>query len=177
MSGSRVGLVLDVVAVLLLGTSLVFAVTRYTSMSESHDELVEYREKLQQAKKIAATLPASELPSKNPGTGERDLKPLVQQKSTQYALTLVFMTDSEKVLNKGTFERNILSRIVNVNHDKLVQFLADLESSSNARIKELRIHPTKTSGDLYSDVEFILTQRGTVDTSPANPLGKSEGAP
>ncbi|MCK6498651.1 MAG: hypothetical protein L6Q38_04135 [Nitrospira sp.] len=135
-----------------------FAVDRYLAFAKGEAELEERIAALQDAKEIyqqasgafgAATAPTEDLP----------LKPLVQKAGAEAKVRLNYLSETEKDLGKGVHERSVVARTSDVPHATLVAFLAALEARGDgARIKELRLKPSKTQSGIYQDAECVLAR-------------------
>jgi hypothetical protein len=151
-----------------------FAVERYLKMSETQEALDAVIIDLTEAQALSARHP--EVFGAAIDTQQASLKPLVQEIGARHGVSLAFLTETEKESGEGIRERSVLCRAVNVEQDKLVKFLFDLEKNGRgARLRELRLKPAPERGDMFQEAEGVLTIRSLGKTSKPGSLGKDEG--
>jgi hypothetical protein len=95
----------------------------------------------------------------SPAAGEAPLKALLQDSGTKHGLLVGFLSESEREAGKGKREKQVSARLVRPPHEKLVRFLADLESrGSGAVVKELHLRPSKEASDTYEETEVVYAR-------------------
>jgi hypothetical protein len=142
-----------------LAIATAFAIDRYLAMT-SAQELVNARvEMLSEAQQLAARQSGIF----SPGAAKvqtTSLKTLVQDVNARHGLTVTYMNENERDIGDKIRERTVLTRSINVPHEKLIAVLAELESrSGGARMKEIRVKPSSDRTNLYDEVETVLALR------------------
>lgn len=136
-----------------------FAVDRFAALDDARTASTLAQEQLASAQEMAHRHPEAFGLNANRGSSV-DLKRLVQDSSARNGVSLLYLNETERDAGESIRERNVLARLVNVPHDKLVTLLADLETNGGgARIKEIRIKPSPARSDIYQEAEAVLTIR------------------
>jgi hypothetical protein len=168
----RSGLILPSCSVALLLIATFFAVDRYAAMEEARTATTAAHEQLALAQDIAQRHPEAFGVNAN-HSAVADLKRLVQDSAARNGVSLLYLTETERDAGESIRERNVLARLVNVPHDKLVSLLADLETKGGgARIKEIRIKPSIARSDVYQEAEAVLTVRWITSNDTAKEKSK-----
>jgi len=102
--------------------------------------------------------------------GNQPLKPLLQESGTKHGLLVGFLSESEKEAGKGKRESQVSARLIRTPHEKLVRFLADLETrGSGALVKEIHLRPSKEVSDTYEDAEIVYSRAIAVEEPVKKP--------
>ncbi len=150
-----------VIPLALAGTALAvaaaFAVERGLALQSAREaRMAAYRE-IEDALRLAARHSAA--------FGHRfqaaqvPLKSLAQEAAARRGLLIGALSESERELDRGRRERQVLVRVVDAPHELLVRFLDDLESgSAGATVKELHLRPSETRNAAYEEAEILLAR-------------------
>jgi hypothetical protein len=93
-----------------------------------------------------------------PVSGPLVLKTFLQEMAQKQGIAVAFLSESERDLGKGRHERQVLARMVQADHARLVPFLGGLEAhGGGARLKELHLRPSKSDSAVYEEVEIVLS--------------------
>jgi hypothetical protein len=151
--------ILPIVSIVSVLLACGFAIERYGSMGEARAASTTAMEQVSKAQEMAWEHPEAYGVNANQGA-KTDLKRMVQEAGARNGVSLLYLSETERDAGDSVRERNVMSRLVNVPHAKLVAFLADLESKGGgARIKEIRIKPALDRSDVYQEAEAILAIR------------------
>jgi len=86
-----------------------------------------------------------------------DLKKLVQECSFQHGIVLMYLTEIQKDAADGSKEQNVSCRATNVSQQKLIRFLAAVESAGRgARVKEVQIKQSPEQSETYQEAEVVI---------------------
>ena len=146
-------------SMLALALTTLFAGERFWLYSQAKQDFGSRVQSLVEAQQLIAANP------KAFDTGDSkiqriDLKPLVRTASQKNGIQLIYLTESEKDLNRGIKEQSVIARAINVPHKNLIAFLVQLEQQgAGTRIKEIRLVPDKHRSGIYKEAECILSYR------------------
>lgn len=100
-------------------------------------------------------------------SGPLPLKTLVQEAAQTGGITVAFLSESERDLGMGRREKQILARLVQAEHGKLVPFLARLEEEGGgAMVKEIHLRPSKNATAFYEEAEIVLSHLSESNGGP-----------
>ena len=146
----------------LIGVSI-FTVSRYAEYDAAQSQLEESRALIQEAQSLASNHPDAYGANASGGT-KLDLKQLVQESAAGNGISILYLSETERDAGESIRERNVLTRAVNVPHQQLIAFMAELEArGGGARIKEIRIKPKGDKTDTYQEAEIVLAVRWLVE--------------
>jgi hypothetical protein len=141
-----------------------FAINRYVALDEARCAATESKEQILEAQRLMNAHPEA-FGDRSGNPAKSDLKRLVLDSGARNGIALRYLTETERDAGEKVHERDVLSRMINVPHDKLVLFLADLEANgSGARIKEIRLKPASDKSNVYQEAETVLAIRTLVET-------------
>jgi hypothetical protein len=151
----KMALVLSLAGVIL---ATVFAVERAASAV-----LLE-RERTAAARDLAA---AADLAKRHPRLFERasgtesdtSLKAFVQESAAKREVTIGFLSESEREMERGRRELQVLVRLTQARHGNLVRFLGDVEEEgAGARVREIHVRPSREDSQVYEEAEIVLAK-------------------
>lgn len=155
----------------LIGTGA-FAVNRFVALDEATTTQTLRMEELDEAQHLVQAHPEA-FGINSVAAVKSDLKGLVQQSSSRNGVVLMYLSETERDAGERIKERNVVARVVNVPHAKLVAFLSDLENlGGGARIKEIRLKPAADRSDVYQEAETVLALRWVTESEPKKEAGK-----
>ncbi len=164
----------SLVVICLLGVS-VFTGSRYAEYDAARTQLDESRALLHEAQSLTNSHPEA-YGANAAGGAKLDLKQLVQESGARNGISILYLSENERDAGESVRERIVLTRAVNVPHQQLVAFMADLESQGGgARIKEIRIKPKGDKADTYQEAEIVLAVRWLVEKPAPRDAPKEAG--
>lgn len=148
--------------VLVLGAAAAVAAGFLVDRIMVLDDLKSRREvaldHVREAGRLAALHPDAFDPSRE-SVGDLSLKTLVQEKGTKLSLGIAYLSEAEREAGRGWKERQAIVRLRQAPHGRLVSFLAELEREGRgARVKELRLRPSKEKTGVYEDTEIVFSR-------------------
>jgi hypothetical protein len=91
--------------------------------------------------------------------GESSLKSAAQEAAARRGLVIGALSESEREIDAGRRERQVLVRLLDAPHAELVRYLADLEGApGGARVKELHLRPSESRGGAYEEAEVVMAR-------------------
>jgi len=91
------------------------------------------------------------------------LKTLAENLASRRSVTIGYLSESERELEKGHSERQVVIRVINVPHASLVRFLSELEEQgAGAKVKEIHLRPSRDLPETYEESEVVLSKVYTI---------------
>lgn len=146
-------------AALVVCAAAGYAADRYAAATVARVEREEAQQALKKAVGLAAEHPRAFGPNAAAPGGDSSLKALAQEAAASRNVSLGYLSESERDVEKGRRERQVLIRLINAGHPNVVLFLQDLETrGGGARVKELHVRPSREIPDAYEEVEIVVSK-------------------
>ena len=152
-------------ALLAIATTGFFALDRYRAWKNLRERRESLQGQIQKAVKLIQDHPHAFGPQAVVA-GTSSLKNLAQETSTKRNITLGYLSESERVADKGGRERQVIVRLVQAGHSNLVRFLEDMEREGGARVKELHLRPSREIPDGYEEAEIVFSKISAPESPP-----------
>jgi hypothetical protein len=136
----------------------VYAACSYGGAREVERERESAERDLDQALRLIAQHPAL-FRSDLAGGGNGELKGIAQESASQRGVAIGYLSESEREVEKGRRERQVVIRLTNAPHPNLVLFLQELERrGAGCKVKEVHVRPSQEIPDAYEEAEIVLTK-------------------
>jgi hypothetical protein len=144
---------------LVVAAAAVVAGERLVAARAACSEREEVQLRLRKAVLLAGEHPASFGPGAAPAGADASLKTLVQESAATHSVTIGYLSENDRDLEKGRRERQVVVRLTQASHPNLVLFLQELETKgAGARVKELHVRPSRDAADAYEEAEILLAR-------------------
>lgn len=146
----------------VLAGAAAFATERGLAWAAAREARLAAHREIEDALRLAARHPNAFGIQAAPG--ESSLKSLAQETAARRGLQIGALSESERELDRGRRERQVVVRVVDAPHAELVRFLDDLEAQgAGAKVKEIHLRPSETRNGAYEEAEVVVSRVVTVE--------------